>query len=177
MDFVDTINAQKNKVVNIVIIILALLIANNIYKGQAKNIAMLRDKKEAELEKNAVLNEIVKLEKKIAATKNMVNSKDISTTINTLSNLAKDSSVKIVSLRPQTEKDYPFYVKYSFDLNVKSSSYHQIGKFISRLENSTDIYAVELINIRPIEGQYIPETEATTDKINAELKVSTILIK
>lgn len=177
MDFIDSINTHKNKVVNIILIILALLIANNIYKTQAKNIATLREKKDAELKKNAVLKEIVKLEKKITAVKNMVNNKDISTVINTLGNIAKESSVKIVSLRPQTERDYPFYVKYSFDLNVMSSSYHPIGKFISKLENSADIYTVDLINIRPISAQYIPQTEATTDKINVELKVSTILIK
>lgn len=174
MDFISLINRYKNYILNIIIIGLVLIIAMNIHKNQTKNIALLRETKKLEIRKNAVLGDIAQSEEKIRVFKDAVNKKDISSTMNTVSNIAKDLSIKIISFKPQSERNYTFYVKYPFDLSISAPDYHSIGKFISKLENHPDIYTVDRISIRPLlaRGEGAP-----THKLIADLTINTILVK
>lgn len=172
MDLTSLITQHKNKILNIVVIIVALFIVNNIYKGQQANTLRLKEKRDVEIKKSEVLKEVSQLDKKFKALKGAVNKKNIASVINTLNNLARDSSLKIISLRPQGQKEFPAYIKYTYNLAVAAPDYHSIGKFIGRLESSEDIYLVEGIKISS-------ETQAQSeaDRRRAEITVSTILIK
>ncbi len=171
---IESLNKYKNRILNSAIIIIALIIAGNIYKNQSLKAGQLLEKKEMETKKNAVLGNISRLEKKFSAYKKFVNKKDISAVINTINNIARESGVKINSIKPQPELEEADYIKYPFLLAVNAKDYHSLGGFISKLESSPDIYAVENINIRLItEQQKIKDI----DEIAVDLAVSTCLLK
>lgn len=175
MNLMNFIGKHKNKIPAVLFIILAFIIANSIYKNQLKMVEALKEKKDTEIKKNEVLGSISQqLEKKLNPYKRILNAKDISTVVNTISNLAKESGIKINSLKPQAGRDYPAYVKYSFDLDITAPDYHYMGSFISKMESSADIYLVENMNIKTIPGQ---PGKGQTDKLSVELRLSTILMK
>lgn len=176
MNLINLISKYKNKILNILIIIVALFFANRIYINQTKNINSLSEKKDAELKRKELLEDISQAEKKIGSYKSVINNKDISSVINTLRNIARDSSVRIVSIRPQIERDYPVYTKYPLDLVITAGDYHRIGEFMSRIESHPDIYIVENISIRPnLEAEM--RGKDRTDKLTVNLRLSTILLK
>jgi Tfp pilus assembly protein PilO len=177
MELANLLSRHKNKILNInfAIIVLALIFANNIYKKQVSIIETFKQNKDIETKKNGVLGNISQLEKKINAYKNYLNKKDMSLVMSRINNIAKDSGVKIISFRPQTETDYPVYVKYSFSLAVNFKDYNSLGRFMSKIENSPDVYMVDSINIEPLsQGQ---EEKGETNKITVDLVLSTILFK
>lgn len=139
---------QKTNILNIALIILALIISLNIYKKQVKEIESIKAQKEVEIKKNKVLQEISQLEKRLVLYKNLLPKKDPSSVINNINNIAKESAIKIVSIRPAAEQKYPDYIIFPFDLVIKVANYHALGKFISRVESYTDVYMVEVANIR-----------------------------
>ena len=179
MDLINLINEyrkNKNKILNILIIIVALFFARRIYIIQTKNINSLSEKKDAELKRKELLEDISQAEKKVGSYKSVINNKDISLVINTLRNIARDSSIKIVSIKPQTEQDYLVYTKYFFDLVITAGDYHRIGKFMSKIESHPDIYIVENISIRSnLEAKMRGKDKI--DKLTVNLRLSTILLK
>lgn len=174
MELIDFINIYKNKILNIAIVILALIIAYNIYKGQNRTLGSLKENKDIEIKKNAVLSDISQLEKKIISYKNLFNKKDISLVMNTINSIAKGTNIKIILIRPQRERDYPVYIKYSFDLVINAKDYHQVGKFISKIESSPDIYMIDSVNIK-----LLPESQLAEQiyKLTVELTLSTVFFK
>ncbi len=171
MNIENLISGNKNKIVNIAVVLFAFIVAFKIYGKQQIDIANLKSVAELETKKNGVLGEIGLLEKKLGSLKRAINSKDVSLIMNSVGTVAKDNGVKVVSFKPQSEKDFPVYTKYSFDLLVSSSTYHKIAKFISVLESSPDIYMVESINI--INSAVVNENP----KIDVQLMLSTVLMK
>lgn len=169
------ITKYKNKIFNIAIIILTLIIVSNIYKSQTKNIESLKETRDTEIKKNEVLTSISQLEKKINIYKSLLSKKDISLVINTIGNIARDSNVKIISVQPQAEENYPAYVRYPFDLVISVDGYHSIGKFVSKIEGySTDVFFIDKANIKPTEKT--KESEQT-HKLIVNLTISTVVFK
>jgi len=158
---------NKNILANILILLVALFIAFNfIYKKQEKQLADLKAQKELEAKKNAVLENIVKLTEKVDAYKKLFPKKDASVAINTISDIARQQGLKIISIRPpSSEQQTPDYTKSSFDVSLGASSYHALGKFIARLESYQDVFIVDSISLSSQE----PKKE-----LNVNLKVSTI---
>ena len=178
MEVTDFISRYKNKFlnINIVIIIVALIIANNIYKRQTNIIGSLKQNKDAEIKKNEILGSIAQLEKKINAYKDFlnINKGDKSLIMSTINDIAKDSDVKIVSFRPESEIDYYAYVKYPIFLVINAKDYNQIGRFMSKIENSSYVYMVDNLNIRPNSQE---EKKDGTENFTIELILSTIWFK
>lgn len=148
MELIEFAGKNIKKLLNIGIIILALIIASNIYKQQGRQIETLKSKNDLEEKKNTVIESIGKKEKTISAYKNLLVKRDASSVINTVGNIAKGSEVKIMSIKPGQEQRLADYVKMPFDLTVTAPDYHAIGNFISRLESYQDVYIVEAIGIR-----------------------------
>ena len=168
------IKKYGNQIVNILIIVLALIIAYNIYKGQSKDIELLKAQKDGAIKKNAVLGEISKLEKEISSYKKTLGKRDASLLMNNINNIARESGIKIVSIRPEAERDYPVYIRYSFVLVINAENYHRVGKFISSLESSPDIYIVDSLNIKSsLERKEVGQPE----EITADLILSTVFFK
>jgi len=174
MEAVYFLTKHKNKVLNILILILFLFAAQRIYGIKLNEKRSLSFKKEQEIKKNQVLAQIVGLEKNISAYKKILRQKDSAYFIDKLSNLAKDSEVKIISIKPVREIAGGVYTRYPFGLSVSALGYHAIGKFISRIENSRDVFIVESIGISPNPAA---AKEAQADKMKLELVVSAVFFK
>lgn len=162
----------KGRVFDILIIGLALIIANNIYKAQSKYILILKEQKEIELKKQEVLNDINKSYTKINTVKAYINKKDISAVVNSLTDIAKDCYIQINSLKPKKEEAHAEYIVYPFELSVNTDNFHKLGKFISRLESSADFYMIRNLDFHSTE-----KPGAGQNKLAANLVITTVLIK
>lgn len=148
MELIALANKNKNKLLNLAVIIIAFIIASNIYKQQTREIGALKSKSNTETKKNTVIENISKLEKSIGSYKNLLAKKDAGSIINTVSNIAKESGVKIVSVRPIAEQRQADYIKFPLNLVLSVPNYHTLGNFISKIETYQDVYVVESIDIR-----------------------------
>jgi len=174
MEGTDFVSKYKSKVFNIGVIVLALIVGLNLYQAQQRAIEILNAKRENEIKKNGVLTQISSQEKLIAQIAKVVNAKkEVSGLSDKLVVMAKENNVKIISIKPQAEKDFPLYVKYPFDLTL-SANYHRISRFISRLESAPEIFMVESLNMKaPAEYQEGSENET----LIIDLRLSTIVMK
>lgn len=166
-----TIN--KNNILNIAVIFLAIILAFNIHKGQNRAQGLLNQRRDMALKKNEVLGNIGQLEKTANSYRGFFH-KDSAQVINTLNNIARDSSVKISSIKPQAEIILPLYVKYPFDLVVSMDSYHYLGKFISKIESYSNTYIVEKIEIKPV-GQILRADQEY--RLDVNLRISAVSLK
>ena len=103
---------DKNRILSIALILLTLVITTYIYRTQSKYTNQLNVKKDTELKKNELFNQLSRTEKNLQYYKTLFNKKDSSSVINTITNLAKDSNIKIISIKPNREEKRLEYIKY-----------------------------------------------------------------
>lgn len=159
----------KLNLLNVVILILAVIIAFKVYKNKESGIFVLKEQMETEGKKNNVLIEISALEQKLAYLNKNVNIKTPNSLLDKIGDLAKTSGVKISRIIPQKEIAMGVYTKYPFELTLSVGSYHAVAKFISLLENSLDIFMIENLVISNRVGE-------EDNSIAVKLTVYTILI-
>lgn len=165
MDALVVINKHKNKILNIGLIILALIITNNIYKKQTKEVDSLKAQINTEQKKNAESISIGESLPEIDLYKKLLNKVDTNLALNTISNLAKDSDIKILSINPEGEKKSQDYVKVPFNLAIVTPDYNSLGQFISKIENYKDVFTVEKVRINPVSQK---------KELNVDLSISSI---
>ena len=169
MNLTDFTDKRKNLIFNIALVLGAVFIAYNfIYIRHLRDLASLNQQRQTEIKKNAVLEDVSKLEKRLNAYKNFLVKKDTGLVIGTLSDMAKATGIEISSIQPETEQEFLTYTKVSFSLEMYADNYHALGEFISKMESSPDIYTVEDINIR---------TQGPGNKLSVNLKVNKIFFK
>ncbi|MCM8801484.1 MAG: type 4a pilus biogenesis protein PilO [Candidatus Omnitrophica bacterium] len=139
-------NINKNTLVHVGIIILVLIIASNIYKRQKDILRDLKKKENSELEKNKVISNINQLEKLLTSYRPLF-VKDNSLLITTISNIARETDVKIISFQPRNEIKLPTYIKYPVDLTLEARNYHFLGRFLSKLESYAQVFVVESLRV------------------------------
>ena len=168
MDSAVIVNKIKQNLMNLVILIVAIIIAFKIYQIKENDILNLKKQKEMEEKKNSVLIEISTLERKLSYLNDNVNNKLTSGVLDKIGDFANIASVKISRITPQKETPAGVYTKYPYDITLSAESYHQIGRFISLLENSPDLYMIENLTITG--------GAAEGNLITATLSVYTIMI-
>jgi Tfp pilus assembly protein PilO len=89
------------------------------------------------------------IEQKLAAYRKVYTKKEVSIIINDITQTARDSGVRLVSIRPGAEQKHSGYSELSIDVNVGASDYHSLAKFINMLENSNFLYIVKSFYVRP----------------------------
>lgn len=169
---VETLLKNKNKILNFGIIFLLLFIALQIYKYGNQQMNSLAEQKENELKKNKVIENIVVLEKQMGAYNKVFVKKDLGSVMDTMSSIAKVSSIKIISIKPIKEEVYTDYIKSSFLITAQAPNYHSLGNFISQIENYKDIYLVDEVTTISSMSGYVKESSSTG--LNVSLKISTI---
>ena len=167
----------KEKALSIGIIIFTLVIAVSIYRNQARQLGSLNINRDTEIKKNEVLNEIKQAEKSITFYKNLLNENDMSSITNVISNIAKDSNVRIISIMPGTQEQQPLYIKYPFTVIINTDSYHSVGKFISSIESYSDVYSVNTVSIKSAKESQEGKMPQSTDKLIINLTINVIAFK
>ncbi|MCX5710323.1 MAG: type 4a pilus biogenesis protein PilO [Candidatus Omnitrophica bacterium] len=169
MDLNALLTKYKNVLINAAVILLAIFIAFNfIYKKQQANIAILEESKKTEEKKNLVLDSISSLEKKIDAYSRLLVKKDATSVINSITEMARASGIRIISIRPALEQQRSDYIRSTFDLSVKADTYQALGRFVSNMENYSDVYTVDSVDIH---------TDTQGEGLLINLKISSIAYK
>jgi len=168
----ELIEKNKSLIINLGVIILALVIAFQLYKSANDQVAFLAQEQINELEKNKVVADIAALEKKAEAYKKIFVKKDLGVIMDLVSGIAKDSSVKIVSVKPSIDAATDNQNRSSFLVTLTAPSYHALGDFITKIENHKDVYMVSEVTINAVE----PGSEVITVNVDlgVSLKISTI---
>lgn len=161
----ELIRHSKNNALTVAALVIALVIARNGYRSERSQIENLKKQIENAKMKNTELLRIEKIRVKLQEFRTLINNKNISLAINKIGGLAKASAVNILIIKPGKEETLSSYVKYPFDLTISAKTYHAIGKFVSILENSDDIYVIKEMSIK-----------ASDENLEANLQIFTILV-
>lgn len=168
----DLIIKNKNKVLNLGIMLLLLYAAFQVYSYANKQERRLIGERENEIKKNKVIENITSLEKVMEGYKKALIKQDLGSIMNTMSNIAKSSSIEIISIKPLAEESNPDYSRFSFAITARASNYHSLADFISRVENYKDIYFVDEVLIASSESA--SSGESGTVDLKVSLRISTI---
>jgi hypothetical protein len=168
----EQIERNKNKIINLAVIILALVIAFKFYRSFSDQVSSLIQQQTQELEKNKITEDIAVFEKKAEVYKKRFVKKDLSSIMDIISSIAKDTSIKIVSVKPFAEEVLDNYLKSSFLITLSAPGYHTLSDFISKIENNHEIFLVSEVNVSSV----APNADAATDNIDlgVSLKINTI---
>ena len=112
------------------------------------------------------------MQRKRAGYKKVFVKKDLGSVMDTMSSIAKASSIKIISIKPISEEARTDYIKSSFLITAQAPNYHSLGDFISQVENYKDIYLVDEVIITSSGSDYVAGSSNTG--LNVSLKISTI---
>ena len=178
MDIPD-IRQYKNQIFNIMIIVLALIIANVLYKNQARTAESLKIQKEEAIRVNELLSQISASESEINLYKDALGVNETSELINEINSIAKQSEVKIISIKPGEKTLFSSYSKQKFEISVTSPSSHYIGKFVNGLENSSAAFIVEDFNEASTTGetQYGQQEEGAGEGVIAKIILNAISVR
>lgn len=168
----DLIERNKDKIINFGVIILAVVIALQLYRSTNDQVNFLIQQQSSELEKNKVVEDIAILEKKAQVYKKVFVKKDLASIMDIVSGIAKNASVKIISVKPYAEAALGNYFNSSFLIMLNAPSYHALGDFISKIENHKDVYLVSDISIIPVEPN--PDAAEANADLGVSLKINTI---
>ncbi len=174
MKLTDFAHIQKNVILNIAILALALLISRGIYKSQNQEINKLISQKTSEVQKNEALRSLSKTEKLYNAYKSLLKKSEGSFPIDSIGEMARETGIKLVSIEPSGDQDFSVYARRSFSISINANNYHALGEFIAKLENSDDIYIVDSLNIKT---NYADKVNERSDRISADLRLSSIMLK
>ena len=168
----DFFNKNKSKIINAGVILLAIFAALYLYSLQNQQFDSLVERKNEEIKKSEVIESLNRVEKRIDSYKKTFNRKDLGSVISAMTDIAKDTRVKVISVKPGTEQQYPEYIRISFLIVVRVADYHALGQFISKVENYKDLFLVEDINITTIKNNQT--TKDAGKDLDISLKISTI---
>ena len=169
---IDFFSKNKNKIINAGVILLAIFVALYLYNMQSQQFASLEESKNEELKKSEVIESLIRVEKRIDSYKQTFNSKDLGSVIGAMTDISKDTGVKVISVKPGVQQQYAEYIKTSFLIVVRVANYHALGQFISKIENYKDLFLVEEVNIATVASSQ--NDKKTESDLGINLKISTI---
>ena len=169
---IDFLSKNKSKIINVGVIVAALFIALYLYSMQNQQIASLDESKSEEIKKSEIIEDLNRVEKRINSYKQTFTKKDLGSVIGAMTDIAKDTKVKVISVKPGLDQQYPEYVKTSFLIVVRVADYHALGQFISKVENYKDLFLVEDVNITAAEN--LQNDKKAGKDLDISLKISSI---
>lgn len=164
-------NRKRLLLISAIIIFIALWVANSISRSQAARIQKMKARVAEERDKNRTLAGIGGVEKEIASYQPRIASERNNEWLRrSVTEMADQYRVKIVSISPQAPDDKEVYVRLPLKLEVECG-YHQLGEFISRLESSKEFIKVDGLDLT------VKEAEEGRMVARVSLIVSTFYLK
>lgn len=168
---VNSLLKRKDVVVSVIVLAVALIVAKSLYQSQLKQKTLLQQQRDAELKKNELFKQMSGIKRRVESYEQAL-VKNPDAVMNHISDVARDSNVKIASLKPVLGQGGEFYVPNTFSLNVEADNYHTLGMFVSKLERNPELYIIEEIEI-----VQLVENEAKGGILKAAIQVSAISAK
>lgn len=172
---------NKNIIASAVIIV-ATLFAGAVFiyapfVNKAKN---LRSNILQERDRNILIGKIRALDKHLNIYgKRIPDGRGVSWLLSEVSDMAAKEKIELPSIKPGLPEDRGGYTKLYVILDTLST-YHQLGKFISRIESSEKFLRVESIDIKRLdmnEGFDKEESKYKAFDVKGHIVVSTIVLK
>ncbi len=173
------IRRRKDRVVFILILILAFLFGRNvIYRNNLSNAASIEAQLEEETKKNEILKTIEILDQKLQAyQKRSFSAAETTQLLDRVSELAKQSGIEVETFNPLPAVEREHYIELPLKLSI-SCNYHKLGVFLAMLESTQEfIWAKELQMLKSsvTAGRIRKATEKVMPKI--DLTISGIYLK
>ncbi len=153
VDLKDIWDKKKKVIIRIAIFLFAIILANKvIYQPQTKKLKILKAQLTEEVEKNKLADEINELGNRINSYRHKTSAqRDASWIINEIFKIAKDTKTEVVSLQPQSIEEKDLYVRLPLRVIIKAG-YHQLGKFLSRIEACENFIKVDSLVVDAVEA-------------------------
>ena len=157
MSLIKVLTTKKinlNQIITLVVLVIAGFVAINIHLNQNKRISQIQQLENEQREKNEMLLHIGDLKKKFNFYKKAFKPVDSREIISTITDLATVADLKIISLTAEKKSVAlgisKVYNKVLFNLTIQVDGFHQLAKFISKLESNPMIFIIELVRIRGV---------------------------
>lgn len=147
MNWVAEIDKYRDKLINAVIITVALIFSYNIYKDNAVKIDFLKRKISEEVKKNDELEKISRMDSKINSYRNLLTEKEKGTVMSNISDIAKMTDIEVLSVKPSKQEAGEDYAKDFFEVVINAPDYNVLAKFINAVETYKSFYIVESVNV------------------------------
>ncbi len=157
----------KNRLVALVMIVVTIVVIYKLYQNQNEQIEKINKLREIEIKKIAVLKDMQTTKQWLEAYKNLLTKVLEERVVSALSEFAKSVNMQVESFKPEIKKVNADYVEFPFTLTVKAKGYHDLAKFVSKIEN----YAQVLV----ITNADIASTDDRGSEITCRLSLSNIV--
>ena len=165
---------NKDQVVIVVIILISLIIAKNLYGRQMTKYAQLQESIRVEQEKGATLERIIDLNEKTKGLREKSwDTADANIIISKINNLGLEAKIKVTAVTPMDKRDEKTYVVIPFALSCETT-YKDMVRFIRRLEKNNMLLRVRDISMAPSEAQ---ETQNDRILLRVSFTVEAIYLK
>ncbi|MEA3560777.1 MAG: type 4a pilus biogenesis protein PilO [Candidatus Omnitrophota bacterium] len=135
----------------ILLFLFGIFIANIIYKNQTAGIKNIEANMSEERKKQSILGQIKEIEGKIKNYKpRLSDTLETHWLLENVSKMAGKAGVDLVSIKPVSSKQEGDYVFLRISLKV-ICGYHQLGNFISKLENSELFIKIDNMELKLVE--------------------------
>lgn len=153
MSMVNIIENVKSKLLTVIVILVTLVIIYNFYKNQNEQIDSLKEMQSIEIKKLTVLKNIQATQQELEAYKRLLTKVLEDSIISSLSDFAKSVDVQVESFKPESKKVNNDYVEFPFILTVKAKSYHNLAKFVSKIENYAQVFVITNADIDSVDNR------------------------
>lgn len=177
------INVKKpNKIVissTITIIIVLVVSLAFIYKPFLNKCKTLRSSILQERDRNLLIGKIRALGRHLKVYEKRIPQKGrgVSWLLSQISEMAAEESIEIISIKPGMPEGHRLYTKVYVILDT-ASTYHQLGRFVSRVESAEKFFRVESINIKrlDIDKDFSKETARLKPfDVKANIVINTVI--
>lgn len=115
---------------------------NFIYRPSIKNIAKLKTNLAGNKDLEDSIYQIKKLRENLDSYNSRLIKDDVSGFLNRIAKIAESAQINLMSIKPQSPQDAGSYRKLILNISFKST-YHNLGRFISLLENSQSFIRID----------------------------------
>lgn len=171
MEVTKFLTLYREKTLSVLIIAVSLIISYNIYKAQTNKFNSLNRAKEEESRKNTAIGKILETQKAFDSYRKVFKKTDINESINTITTIAREFDITVNSIKPGKEIAEQVYIRYPFALAVSANNYHNIARFISKLESCGDVCFVDSFNLKAA------DTASAARRFTAEITLSTLELR
>ncbi|MEK6567587.1 MAG: type 4a pilus biogenesis protein PilO [Candidatus Omnitrophota bacterium] len=145
------VSRNKEKLIFLAIMVLALLAAWKIFKMQKDKTAAINEETAIQEQRIALALELSGLDKKISQDSGPYLKKDPLLSARSFQEFASKAEVKTISVSLPKELNDDFSSAVLFDLELKGS-YHNLAKFISILESQENMLRIQSISLKESVG-------------------------
>lgn len=153
MNSTDFVEKIKGMLISWIIFAVTLFVIFNFYQKQNEQIDKIKESQNIEIKKVSLLKKIQATHQELEAYKKLLTKVLEDSVISSLSGFAKVFNVQVESFKPEAKKLNKDYVEFPFTLLVKANGYHDLARFISRIESYPQVFIITNLDINSVDNR------------------------